>query len=275
MPVEVQTMEPETTINLSPEPSQDLKQDNQSQEISQSQPEEKKESLFDRIKKVEGLHKQTRTELDQERKKLEEQQIKLKKYEELEELSQKNPIELMEKLGWSYDKLTKLMLDKDKDPHLKELHERLDRMEKDKEETKQKEIEEKNKILYSKLIDSIDQTIKENDYDLIDKLDYRQEIVQHMTNIYNKFAEEGKPKVISFKDACEDVNNKVAADIKALKKSKWLREKEEEKRERDNDSPSTLTNKMSQTSSKVKNLTTEEERIEAAIRLAKNMRLQK
>lgn len=215
------------------------------------------------------MHKQTRVELDQERKKLEEQQNRLKKYEELEELAEKNPIQLMEKLGWSYDKLTKLMLDKDKDPQLKEYHDRLERIEKDLEDSRQKEIDRNNQILYSKMINSIEEEVKNNEYDLIEHFDYKDEVIKYMEKMYTK-----NKILLSFKDACEDVNNKLANEIKKAKKSKWLQEKEE-KMEKEDESPSTLTNKMSQTSSKVKNLTTEQERIDAAIRMAKNMRLQK
>ena len=232
------------------------------------QPDEKKENLFERIKKVENLHRQTRLELTNKEKKLEEQSDRLKKYEELEKIAQSNPIKLMEILGWDYDKLTKYMLNKDDNSDINVLNEKLIKLEKYIDNTKiEKENERKNKI-YEETINNIKKVVKNNEYDLIEHFGFEDNVLQYMSKMYEK-----NGFIPSYKKACKDVNDYLINESKKIKNSKWLKDEvENNSKQKKENSSNTISNKMTQTSSTIKSLNSEQDRTEAAISLLKSMK---
>lgn len=140
------------------------------------------------------------------------------------------------------------------------------------EEEKSKAEKEKLAKTEALLQTEIAKTVKENDFDIIEKLNLHDNVRHEMEKM---FAE--NQEIPDIKVACEKVIENIFAQYQKIKDSKWLRPKEEPKKEEVIESvkasnTEAITNKMSQSNASTKKPMTEAERIKAAIKAMEMVR---
>lgn len=215
---------------------------------------------FARIAKQESFVKSERVKIEEARKAYEADKEDINKYRSLKD---KDPFEILEHFGISYEKLVEA--DKNRrnpvDPMVKKALEAVEKLKGDLESEKEKVIQERRSKAEIQLQTSIAQTIKEHEFDLIDKLEAQNDVRDYMEEM---FATTGE--IPDVKKACEAVTEKLVAKFLKVKDSKWLIPKEEPKPEEPKAEESrTISNKMTQSSVGTDKPMTEAERIKAAI----------
>lgn len=169
---------------------------------------------FDRVNKQEKY-------LSGERQKIEAMSREIetlrKDAEAFRSLKGKNPFDILENFGITYDKLIEADKERNRDPYmqqqmkeLKELKEMLnqERMEKEQREHESKERE---------LIHEIRSISEAKGYDIIHKLGMEESVYKHIRTHYNT-----KGEVLDIDDACQQVLKEVTSQFKGIKDSKWL-----------------------------------------------------
>lgn len=241
------------------------------QEPTPEQPKQPEAELFQKIAKQDKYIQAERTKLAEANKSLE---MSRKEAETYKSLRSKDPFEILEHFGVTYDKLVEV--DKQRrrspiDPHVKKA---LDEVNALKEQIKQERdslTTEKLSRAEVKLVSDIEQSIKENEYDLISHLGGQQVVRDYMEEV---FASTGN--VPTVREACEAVNEYMAEKVLKVKDSKWLRPKEEGKKavEKESKPSKTLSNKLVQTSAAtvISKPTTVQGYREAALALLKELK---
>lgn len=230
--------------------------------IVEKSPEDiKLAETFQRINKQETHLKSERQKIDEARKAFEAEKAKAEKYSSLEG---KDPFEILEHFGISYERL--LEADKAKrNPIAPEVKKALDRvseleskiLSKEEEATKERRAKAELQIKAD-----IQKTIKDNEFDILEIAGAEQSVVEYMEEIYNQTGE-----IIDYKDACQAVAENLAEQYHKLSKSKFVQPKvsapviEEEKAP----TAMTLTNKMVQSIPTKPKILNEAERMKAAL----------
>jgi hypothetical protein len=110
----------------------------------------------------------------------------------------------------------------------------------------------------------ISTTIRDNEYDLIEKLGEESAVRDYMEEMYAQTGE-----IPDIKEACEAITDSLVAKISAVKESKWLKPKEPKVEEPIVDETpkniQTLSNKLTQSTTAKDKVMTEAERMKAAI----------
>ena len=167
----------------------------------------------------------------------EEKVSKLKQWEELEDLLQKDPVEFFKKKNVDLNDVQQKWLsslnDEDIDPIQKQikdlqaklaskddeykalLEEKLNERENSK---KQQEIEEQSKYYNQELKKFIGD--KAEQYDLINTFEAGEEVFNVIKTVYLKTAEKGTPKLMTFDEACDLYEKKLEELVQGMKKSK-------------------------------------------------------
>lgn len=217
---------------------------------------------FQRISKQESFVKAERAKIEEARKAFEADKSDIEKYRSLKD---KNPFEILEHFGISYDRL--LQADKERnnpiDPNVRKALDAVEQLKSELNSEKEKVVQERRSKAEIQLQTSIAETIKTNDYDLIEKLDAKDAVREYMEEIYATTGE-----ICDVKDACEAVTQHLADRILAAKDSKWLKPKElpkEEEPKVESKKAETITNKMVQSSVGNTKPLSEDERIKAAL----------
>lgn len=247
-----------------------MEQPQVSPEPTPEQPKQPDTELFNKIAKQDKYIQAERAKLAEANKSLE---MSKKEAETYKSLRSKDPFEILEHFGVTYDKLVEV--DKQRrspiDPHVKKA---LDEVNALKEQIKQERdslTTEKLSRAEVKLVSDIEQSIKENEYDLISHLGGQQVVRDYMEEV---FASTGN--VPTVREACEAVNEYMAEKVLKVKDSKWLRPKEEEKKaiEKESKPSKTLSNKLVQTSAAtvISKPTTVQGYREAALALLKELK---
>ena len=180
-------------------------------------------------------------------------------------LKEKDPFEILEHFGVTYDKLLEADQRRSKTPIDPVAKKALETVEQLKLELKTKE-EEAEKARLSKLelqlMSNIEKVIETEQYDLISHFEEHDAVKDYMMEIY-----EHTGSIPTVREACEAINGALAEKILKVKGSKWLQPKEEPVKEAPvaPKKTETLTNKMVQSSSPKPKPMTEKERIKAAI----------
>ena len=211
-------------------------------------------------------HKSVLEKIEEAKKAFEADKQEIEKYRRLKD---KDPFEILEHFGVSYEKLVEA--DKNRrttpiDPIAKKALEEVERLRVELESKQQAVEKEKLSRAEIKLMADIDQAIKPHEFDLIEGLGEQAAVRDYMEEM---FAQTGE--IPDIKEACEAVTQSLVEMFSKVKDSKWLKPKEvvqevlqkeeapvEKKRE-------TLSNKMVQSSSSNDKPMTEQERIKAAI----------
>lgn len=229
----------------------------------ESPQESKLADTFQRIAKQESFVKAERAKIDEARKAHEADKEDISRYRSLKD---KNPFEILEHFGISYDKL--LRADQDRrnpiDPNIRKALEAVEQLKSELSSEKEKVTQERRSKAEVQLQTSIAEAIKTNDYDLIDKLDAKDAVREYMEEIYATTGE-----ICDIKEACEAVTEHLASKIMSAKDSKWLKPKEVVQESiKEPEMPqkvSTISNKMTQSSIGKDKPMTESERMKAAI----------
>ena len=237
-------------------------------EVAKEEPkkEEPKSSFaeqFERISKQEKFVKAERQKIEEQRKLLQSEKEIADKYKGLQG---KDPFEILEHFGVSYEKL--LEADKARaqriDPVARQALAKVEELQKNMIMKEQEAEKIRLAKLEQDLQHSIANEIRNGEYDLVEKLGMNHAVKEYMEEMFDLSGE-----IPSVKEACEYINMELANKILAVQGSKWLKPKEEPKpvvaEVAKVAKPDTLTNKMVQTSEVNKRPMTEKELLKAAV----------
>lgn len=171
---------------------------------------------FSRVNKQEKHISSEKERLEAMRRELEEARQDALRYRELKN---RNPFEILEAFGVTYDKLLEADQERRKpiDPYVKEQSRQIAEL-RDLLMTQKREQEAEAMARREKaLIASIRDTVATRGFDVIEKLGLHNEVKEYMAAEY-----EQKGEVPSFEDACKAVTRAVVTKYSSIKDSKWL-----------------------------------------------------
>ncbi len=215
---------------------------------------------FQRIAKQEKFVASERQKIEESKKSFEADKALAESYKQLKG---KNPFEILEHFGITYDKL--LEADKARnnpiDPLVKRALDEVNQL-KDQLSKKDKEaLDSRMQKAEIQLKADIDMEIKNSEYDLIEKLDAKDAVKEYMEEMYDTTGE-----IPSIKEACEAITNHLIQQYSSIKDSKWLKPKEVEAQPETIASKSdSISNKMVQTAEHSNKPLSEADRMKAAI----------
>lgn len=220
---------------------------------------------FSRIAKQEKFVADERKRIEEAKKAFEADKQEVSKYRELKG---KDPFDILEHFGISYEQL--LEADKNRrttpmDPMAKKALETVEQLRKELESKDKEAQNEKLSRAEIKLMSDISNTIRTNEYDLIEKLGEETAVREFMEEMYAQTGE-----IPDIKMACDAVTESLVAKISAVKDSKWLRPKEPAVEtapveEAPKKAAATLSNKMVQSTTAHDKVLSEKDRLKAAI----------
>jgi len=198
---------------------------------------------FQRITKQEAHLKSERSKIDEARKAFEVDKAKAEKYSQLEG---KDPFEILEHFGISYEKLVEA--DKARrnplDPNVKKALERVQELESKITSKEQEAADERRSRAELQIKADIQKTIKEHEFDVIEILGAEQAVIDYMEEMYNQTNE-----IIDYKEACQAVSDSLVEQYNKVSKSKSIRPKSEPElveSAEESKFPKTITHKMAQ-----------------------------
>lgn len=180
------------------------------------------------------IYKQRR-EADEQDKRLNEREERIKKYEDLE-TNKPDPVSLLQRYGYSYEDATNFILNNNKptvDLEIKKVRDELNQLKKSTEDERQKskdDAERQDKLLHEEATRSFKVEIHDfvadhpEEFELINLYESQNLIYNVITEHWQKQIDEGaeRPRVLSTKDAAEMTEDYLEKLIeKALKTKKW------------------------------------------------------
>lgn len=217
---------------------------------------------FKRVAKQEEHIKSERTKIEQARKEFEAEKEKASKYSSLLD---KNPFEILEHFGVTYDKL--LEADKERsnpiDPNVKRALQEVEALKSKVSLKEQEAVQERRARAEVQVKAEIAKTIKEHEFDVIEALGEEQAVMEYMEEMYAQTQE-----IPDYKEACQAITDSIVERYSKLKDSKWMKSKEVIPTEPDTKSDNkatTLTNKMTQSAVANDKPLTEKQRFQAAL----------
>lgn len=194
-------------------------------------------------KRIAVLAKKDKAILDQQRalqqkmKELEEREAKLAKYSKFDEINDENAIDFIREKGLSIEKIQEKWLsqlgDDDIDPVQKQFKELKAQLAKKDEEYKklveekfsererieqEQKIEEQSKFYNEELKKYLSDNADK--YDLINTFESSDEVFKVIKDVYTKTYESGNPKLLTFDEAANLYEEKLAELVKGMSKSK-------------------------------------------------------
>lgn len=238
-----------------------------SEEGSENQTEATKNPLaeqFQRIAKQEKYVSSERAKLEAAKKSLESDKLAIDAYNSLKG---RNPFEILEHFGVTYDKL--LEADKDRqnpvDPKIREALQKVQELE-SKMTQKERDVEQAQLARAEiQLKADIDSIVSSKEYDLIEKLGAKDAIVEYMEEMWDT---EGV--VPTIEEACDAITSHLVEKVNSIKESKWLKPKETLTEENVDKEPlkttklPSISNKMTQSTEFSKKPMSDAERLQAA-----------
>lgn len=231
---------------------------------SNQQPVNPLAEQFSRVVKQEKFVAEERKKIEEAKKAFEVDKQDVEKYRKLKG---KDPFEILEHYGISYEQLVEADRNRKTtpmDPMAKKALETVEqlRMQLDnKEKEAQKASLSRAEI---KLNSDIDTIIRTNEYDLIEKLGEQSAVREYMEEIYNQTGE-----IPDIKEACEAITEHLISKFHAVKDSKWLKPKEAAPVEAFVDEKpknvQTLSNKLTQSTVGTDKPMSDSERLKAAV----------
>jgi hypothetical protein len=225
--------------------------------------EDKLKEIFDRISKTDKRQQEVRKKIEEAVKVTPEEKELIERYKKLEQLKV-DPISLIKELGLTLDDIEKAKLNNPKTPKEIELENQLIQMEKqlrDRDTTAEKE---KNDLTMERHMSNIERTAKIEGYDIIEKLGLFNQV-----NAYMEAKYEETQKIISYKDACEAVEDFYASQFDKIKDSKKIAAKLNKLVEKiqEEEVSQSISNKMVQVNEVRERPMTEAERLQAAYKV--------
>ena len=233
-------------------------------QIPQAQPTQEA-SAFERLAKQERFQTETRQKLDSERKAFESDRQEFESYKSVKANKESDPFKILEHFGLDLDFLNKKASERNSpiDPTAAKALAAVEQMKSELEAEKASVAKEKLTQQEAWLQSEITKAVKEGGYDVIENLGLERSVREYMEEVF-----EVTGKAPSFQEACESVTEYVAERAKKIVGSKWLQPKETIKPKES--IPSSLSNRMSQSSSKISEPMTESERMKEAMRLLRS-----
>lgn len=225
--------------------------------------EDKLKEIFDRISKTDKRQQEVRKKIEEAVKVTPEEKELIERYKKLEQLKV-DPISLIKELGLTLDDIEKAKLNSPKTPKEIELENQLIQMEKqlrDRDTTAEKE---RNDLTMERHMSNIERTAKIEGYDIIEKLGLFNQV-----NAYMEAKYEETQKIISYKDACEAVEDFYASQFDKIKDSKKIASKLNKLVEKiqEEEVSQSISNKMVQVNEVRERPMTEAERLQAAYKV--------
>jgi len=225
--------------------------------------EDKLKEIFDRISKTDKRQQDVRKKIEEAVKVTPEEKELIERYKKLEQLKV-DPISLIKELGLTLDDIEKAKLNNPKTPKEIELENQLIQMEKqlrDRDTTAEKE---KNDLTMERHMSNIERTAKIEGYDIIEKLGLFTQV-----NAYMEAKYEETQKIISYKDACEAVEDFYASQFDKIKDSKKIAAKLNKLVEKiqEEEVSQSISNKMVQVNEVRERPMSEAERLQAAYKV--------
>jgi hypothetical protein len=225
--------------------------------------EDKLKEIFDRISKTDKRQQEVRKKIEEAVKVTPEEKELIERYKKLEQLKV-DPISLIKELGLTLDDIEKAKLSSPKTPKEIELENQLIQMEKqlrDRDTTAEKE---KNDLTMERHMSNIERTAKIEGYDIIEKLGLFNQV-----NAYMEAKYEETQKIISYKDACEAVEDFYASQFDKIKDSKKIAAKLNKLVEKiqEEEVSQSISNKMVQVNEVRERPMSEAERLQAAYKV--------
>lgn len=220
---------------------------------------------FQRVAKQEAHIKSERAKIEQARKEFEVEKEKATKYSSL---AGKSPFEILEHFGITYDKL--LQADKERanpiDPHVKRALQEVEALKNQVSAKEQEAIQERRSRAELQVKSEIAKTIKEHDFDVIEKLGAEDAVMEYMEEMYSQTQE-----IPDYKEACQAIVDSIVDKYSKLKDSKWMKPQEPVKVEPipQADPKLGLSNKMTQSATLNDKPLTEAQRFQAALNALK------
>ncbi len=221
---------------------------------------------FQRAAKQEKYISEERRKIEEAKKAFESDRSTVDTYKRLKD---KDPFEILEHFGITYDKL--LEADNQRrtsptDPVAKKALETVEQLRMELENERKANKQEQHTRAETKLMADIDSAIKVGEFDLIDGLGEQSAVRARMEEMYDETGE-----IPDIAKACEDVTARLVEKFSKIKGSKWLQPKEEPKEEPKSKLVETLTNKMSQTTTSSDKPASEHERRQASLEIIRKM----
>lgn len=238
-------------------------------EENTSQPvvEDKSAEAFKRLGKQESHLRDERTKLETMKKSLERERQDIEQFHNLQRLTKENPLKALEALGLSYEGITEHVrqLQNPIDPTLRRTLNEVEALKADIQAGKDRDANERVAKAEKYLSEQIDTHLAMPEYDLIASVDAKQAVREFMETIYNETGE-----IPPVKDACEAVADYIVQTYSKINNHSRFQPKEEvavEKEGVTKKETKTLSNKMISSVATSDKPMTEQERIQAAIRI--------
>ena len=232
----------------------------------QSPQDKKLAETFQRIAKQESHVKAERAKIDEARKAFETEKAKADKYSSLEG---KNPFDILEHFGISYDKL--LEADKERrnpmDPNVRKALQEVEALKSQLSTKDEEATQERRSKAELQIKAEIARTIKDNEFDVIEVMGAESAVMEYMEEIYSQTQE-----IPDYKEACQAVADSIVEQYHKLSKSKWVQPKAEVKEQSIQKSipdSKSLSNKMTQSAVANDKPLTEAQRFQAALNALK------
>jgi len=225
--------------------------------------EDKLKEIFDRISKTDKRQQEVRKKIEEAVKVTPEEKELIERYKKLEQLKV-DPISLIKELGLTLDDIEKAKLNSPKTPKEIELENQLLQMEKQLRDRDTIAEKEKNDLTMERHMSNIERTAKIEGYDIIEKLGLFNQV-----NAYMEAKYEETQKIISYKDACEAVEDFYASQFDKIKDSKKIASKLNKLVEKiqEEEVSQSISNKMVQVNEVRERPMTEAERLQAAYKV--------
>ena len=225
--------------------------------------EDKLKEIFDRISKTDKRQQDVRKKIEEAVKVTPEEKELIERYKKLEQLKV-DPISLIKELGLTLDDIEKAKLSSPKTPKEIELENQLIQMEKQLRDRDSRAEKEKNDLTMERHMSNIERTAKIEGYDIIEKLGLFTQV-----NAYMEAKYEETQKIISYKDACEAVEDFYASQFDKIKDSKKIAAKLNKLVEKiqEEEVSQSISNKMVQVNEVRERPMSEAERLQAAYKV--------
>ena len=225
--------------------------------------EDKLKEIFDRISKTDKRQQEVRKKIEEAVKVTPEEKELIERYKKLEQLKV-DPISLIKELGLTLDDIEKAKLSSPKTPKEIELENQLIQMEKQLRDRDSRAEKEKNDLTMERHMSNIERTAKIEGYDIIEKLGLFTQV-----NAYMEAKYEETQKIISYKDACEAVEEYYASQFDKIKDSKKMAAKLNKLVEKvqEEEVSQSISNKMVQVNEVRERPMSEAERLQAAYKV--------
>lgn len=239
------------------EESQEEEEDSEEEAKEEKYDSRKLKESFDRAAKHERYISKLRKELEDTKKKYETEEKELLKFREIERALKEEPLEMLERLGFTSAKLNQLFQERS-DPRsieTRKLRAELEEIRRETREMAKLKEEQELQQARAQLSRHINKEIEQKEFDIISLLGAENTVLEYIEAYHEETGD-----LPDITEACEVIAKELHSKISKTSESKYLKklknqkaeyEDEDEEEEEEVLPKRTLTNKMTQSTSKV------------------------